>query len=404
MNISGPIFEEHFFWDNGKEEIPFCECEPVAEDAKLPNITIILIFLPLLSFCGICCNTISILIFTKRSKTTSNSNIYLAGLSFSDIGVCCSGVFIITADSLRGYFPEFNEIFARLIPFLVPVGLIFQMLSVYITILVSFDCYIYIITNKEYINENSNTGVFRILSYNFLKKYSTIKVFSFRSLIGITIFVFLYNIVTFWELTSIKCYDKTLNQLKFEVCPTSMRINEEYVKFYKGYLYSFFMAGFPFFILSLLTIGIMKEMKSKSKLSMTISNQLKNSVNIHSQLLLHNRKASIKHIFAKSNEIDEKNESSPVMLVMVVILFLLCNMVSLIVNYLETTEDLISFSCQMILIDVANFLVVFNATANFFIYTFFSKSYRKRLKEVFSCSSNFNYETNNEESLEVNKL
>ncbi|CEF70494.1 FMRFamide receptor [Strongyloides ratti] len=402
MNISRSIFENPLLSNINNEGIPYCECEPVAEEAKLPNITIILIFLPLLSFCGIFCNTISIVIFTKRSRTTSNSNIYLAGLSLSDIGICCSGLFIITADSLRGYIPYFNEIFAKLIPFLVPVGLIFQMLSVYITILASIDCYIYIIVNKDFVNEDTNTGIFKFFSYNLLKKYCTERVNAFKSLAGTTIFVFLYNVITFGELTSIKCYDKILNQIKVEVCPTSMRVNEKYIKFYKGYFYSFFMAGFPFFILSLLTIGILKEMKTKSKLSISISNQLQNSVNIHSQLLLQNRKVSIKNIFAKSNEIDEKNESSPVMLVMVVILFLLCNMVTLIVNYLETTENIISFSFQMILIDVANFLVVFNATANFFIYTVFSKSYRKRLKEV--CGGNSDDSNDNNESLEIRKV
>uniref|UniRef100_A0A0K0EIW8 G_PROTEIN_RECEP_F1_2 domain-containing protein n=1 Tax=Strongyloides stercoralis TaxID=6248 RepID=A0A0K0EIW8_STRER len=402
MNISRSTVEYPLFFNINNEGIPFCECEPVAEDATLPNITIILISLPLLSFCGIFCNTISVIIFTKRSKTTSNSNIYLAGLSLSDIGVCFSGLFIITADSLRGYVPYFNEIFARLIPFLIPVGLIFQMLSVYITILASIDCYIYVIANKEFVNEDTNTGLFKIFSYKLLKKYSTKKACAFRSLLGISIFVLIYNTITFWELTSIKCYDKTFNQLKVEVCPTSMRISDEYIKYYKGYFYSFFMAGFPFFILSLLTIGILKEMKSKSKLSISISNQLKNSVNIHSQLLLQNRKVSLRNIFTKSNEIDEKNESSPVMLVMVVILFLLCNMVTLIVNYLETTENIISFSFQMILIDVANFLVVFNATANFFIYSLFSKSYRKRLKEV--CGGNVNESNVNDESLEIRKI
>uniref|UniRef100_A0A0N4ZE00 G_PROTEIN_RECEP_F1_2 domain-containing protein n=1 Tax=Parastrongyloides trichosuri TaxID=131310 RepID=A0A0N4ZE00_PARTI len=406
MNTSNTILEDPFFYNNPNTlQLPLCKCEPEAEEAEVPNITLIIILLPLLSFCGLICNIISIIIFTKYSKSVSNSNLYLAGLSISDIGVCCSGIFIITADSLRKYFLIVNEIFARLIPFLIPLGFTFQMFSVYITILASVDCYVFVITQKypNDNNENPKKGIFKIFSSDTLKKYCTDRMYAYKALGGTIIFVIAYNAITFWELQSIHCFDKITQIEKIEVCPTSMRINDNYVKFYKGYSYSFFMAGFPFFLLSLLTVGILKEMKPISKLSTTMTSQLKNSVNIHSQLLLFNRKRSFRNLFSTSNEMDEKSESSPVMLVMVVILFLVCNMVTLIVNYLETTEEVISFALQMVLIDIANFLVVFNATANFFIYISFSRSYRKRLGEI--CSLKTCTIIKNEENItEISKV
>uniref|UniRef100_A0A914DS27 G-protein coupled receptors family 1 profile domain-containing protein n=1 Tax=Acrobeloides nanus TaxID=290746 RepID=A0A914DS27_9BILA len=98
-----------------------------------------------------------------------------------------------------------------------------------------------------------------------------------------------------------------------------------------------------------------------------------------------NNKYNITHEHTKEirpTKDDEDDAGSPIVLVMVVILFLICNAVSLLVNIFDMIEGLLSKNAQMALIDVGNILVVFNATANFFIYVGFSSSYRKKLKEI----------------------
>uniref|UniRef100_A0AC35UGQ5 G_PROTEIN_RECEP_F1_2 domain-containing protein n=1 Tax=Rhabditophanes sp. KR3021 TaxID=114890 RepID=A0AC35UGQ5_9BILA len=110
---------------------------------------------------------------------------------------------------------------------------------------------------------------------------------------------------------------------------------------------------------------------------------MQSSMALHSHLVLFNRQRSLKNILESSNAVDTINESSPLMLVMVIILFLVCNIITILVNYFESNATLISFTFQMVMIDIANFLVVLNATANFFVYIIFSNSYRTRLRELF---------------------
>ncbi|KHN83139.1 putative G-protein coupled receptor C02B8.5 [Toxocara canis] len=88
---------------------------------------------------------------------------------------------------------------------------------------------------------------------------------------------------------------------------------------------------------------------------------------------------------SRADRAEENN--SPTTLVLVVALFLFCNSISLLVNIFDMISGLISEAMSMIMIDIGNLLVVFNATANFFIYISFSKAYRISLKRIFQKSS-----------------
>lgn len=94
--------------------------------------------------------------------------------------------------------------------------------------------------------------------------------------------------------------------------------------------------------------------------------------------------------FSDGKSAKENLSDGPLMLVMVVALFLVCNSVALIVNIFEATisgEEASEAAREVlpVLIDVGSFLVVFNSSANFLIYIIFSKQFRKVLFRTIVC-------------------
>lgn len=69
-------------------------------------------------------------------------------------------------------------------------------------------------------------------------------------------------------------------------------------------------------------------------------------------------------------------DSDTISLILVVFLFICCNSLSLLINFLELLlyEQLAETIVYMV--DASNFLVVCNCTANFFIYLAFGKAFR----------------------------
>ncbi|KAK0400348.1 hypothetical protein QR680_003459 [Steinernema hermaphroditum] len=192
------------------------------------------------------------------------------------MGICLSGIFIITADSLRAYNATVNEIFALLIPRLTPFGMAFQMLSVYVTVLAAVDCYVFL--------------SMRCYRTSYCRPASAKRVLTI--------------------VMTERCFDETSNTTKLEVCPTDMRLDETYITVYRGYMYTLSMAIFPFTLLSSLTVGIVRNLGKQSRSNIEPPTVPGPSL-------------------GKPHIEDRSNGSPPIMLVMVVALFLACNVVSL---------------------------------------------------------------------------
>uniref|UniRef100_A0A1I7YDS1 G_PROTEIN_RECEP_F1_2 domain-containing protein n=1 Tax=Steinernema glaseri TaxID=37863 RepID=A0A1I7YDS1_9BILA len=317
--------------------LPNCSCQHEHEDVDLFNAVLVLGVLPVISTVGLIANVFSILIYSKHRQSAS---LYLTALSCSDLGVCLSGIFVISADSLRPHFSLIDQTFVLLLPKLIPFGLAFQMLSVYITVMAAIDCFL---------------SVSR--SYRDVKSWYCTMDNAHKVMFCLVFFVILYNLILFGELEAIKCFNLENGESMYELCPTEMRLNENYITIYRGYMYALIMAFLPFTFLLFLTVGILCAMNTRCAES--------------------NREIMARAV--DSIEAKADDASSPIVLVMVVALFLLCNAISLLVNICDMIAGLITPDTQMALIDVGNVLVVFNATANFFIYITFSQSYRKDL-------------------------
>uniref|UniRef100_A0A0K0E4N1 G_PROTEIN_RECEP_F1_2 domain-containing protein n=1 Tax=Strongyloides stercoralis TaxID=6248 RepID=A0A0K0E4N1_STRER len=313
-----------------------CFCNIITEDLTFQQKILILGLLPTISFIGIFDNISNFIIYIKKNNSGSR---YLSFLSISDFGICLMGILVMFADSMRTYNYTIDQMFSRL----------------YITVGAAINCYISVSSRHK----------------NIKKWYSTVKIAN-KIARYIFVFVFLYNIILFKELEAVLCFSKLYGHEIYELCPTKLRISETYMTIYRGYMYAIICAVSPFFILCILTVGILSNYKNKNEKNI---DKIKENIYINDGEI--NELNNTEH-----NQ--EEEEESPIVLILVVALFLICNIIPLAVNICEFIPGVLNEEQLHFLSDIGNNLVVFNATANFFIYAIFSKQYREDL---------FNYST-----------
>ncbi|EGT56859.1 hypothetical protein CAEBREN_13674 [Caenorhabditis brenneri] len=81
-------------------------------------------------------------------------------------------------------------------------------------------------------------------------------------------------------------------------------------------------------------------------------------------------------VHSEKLDCEDYGGNNPVVLLLIVFLFLCCNLTSLLVNVFEMLKFEMAFKAEEVLIDIANFLVVINATANFFVYMSSSEEFQ----------------------------
>ncbi|KHJ98841.1 hypothetical protein OESDEN_01172 [Oesophagostomum dentatum] len=305
-----------------------CEClhEPTDGVAGVFNLVVVIGILPAIAILGVLLNFLNIVVFASQRNTAAK---YLTALSCSDVGVCVAGVVVIFADSLRARAFVVDQLFVFLLPKLIPLGLFFQMLSVYITVLAAFDCFISVLRGASSCDSRSTWAP--------------------RVLACVVVSVAAYNVIQFADLEAVECVHPD-NYTLYELCPTELRVSELYVVVYKGYMYALSMAFLPFLLLTVLTIGIL--------------------------YLLRKKQAKTEKVKCEEQE----DQGSPVVLLLVIVLFLACNVTSLLVNVFEMLKIHLGPATDAILIDVGNLLVVVNATANFFVYWASSHEYKTAVR------------------------
>ncbi|CAB3400157.1 unnamed protein product [Caenorhabditis bovis] len=310
--------------------------EPINGYAGAANLVLIVLLLPAISLLGVILNFFNIFIFAEQKNTAAK---YLTALSCSDVGVCMAGIFVIFSDSLRAYSFFVDQLFVFILPMFIPLGLFFQMLSVYITVLAAFDCF-YSVYRGEDGELKRNTWAPRVLAL-------------------VVISVAAYNAVQFGDLEAVECLHPD-NYTLYELSPTELRISDAYVVIYKGYLYALTMAILPFLLLSVLTISILIMLRKKDQ--------------------------------NPDEKSDCGDDNNPIVLLLVILLFLCCNLTSLMVNVFEMMKYKMSYEAEAVLIDIGNFLVVINATANFFVYMASDQEFRisfyRRIRRMFRSKPN----------------
>uniref|UniRef100_A0A915Q692 G-protein coupled receptors family 1 profile domain-containing protein n=1 Tax=Setaria digitata TaxID=48799 RepID=A0A915Q692_9BILA len=286
---------------------------------ELYNLMIIRIFLPVIGLFGLFGNGVSAFIYSRKSMRSS-MNIYLCALAISDTIIILTAFFLFFIENLRYKSLLLSEIFAILTPLAFPLGLTAQSLSVFLTVTSAIDCYILIYSNPNF-------------KRRFCSTSSSLKIVAIIFMLAM-----LYNSPHMLEISVITCWNVIYAEKSIDVCPSDLRQSQLYLTVYYAWLYTAIMAVGPVLILIVLNSLI---------------------------------------IIGLRNALSVSGESDIITLVLVVCLFITCNVLPLTVNFLE----LIVGYVNSYLIDLSNLMVVLNSSCNFLIYFAFGSRFRKTLKE-----------------------
>ncbi|VDK43989.1 unnamed protein product [Cylicostephanus goldi] len=198
-----------------------------------------------------------------------------------------------------------------------------QTLSVFITVASAFDCLVLVTGSPKVRN--------RLCTVNS----------SLMILVAIFLVAFVYNSPHMFEIYVVDCWSMPYGSVSKDVCPTALRTNPDYLTIYYAYLYTIVMAAGPVSLLIVINSAIVISMKR--------------------------------------NKGSEQKESDILTLVLVVCLFISCNVLPLTVNFLE----LLFMIVNAYLIDLSNLMVVLNSSCNFLIYYAFGSNFRRTLRQYF---------------------
>ncbi|CAD5215838.1 unnamed protein product [Bursaphelenchus okinawaensis] len=313
-------------WPNFTNCLPNCGmCTNFASDQVylIYNFLIIGFILPFISFCGLFGNGFSAFVYSRPAMRTS-TNLYLCALGCSDNAVIITALFLFFLDSIRKYSLQLTIIYNVLSPYIYPAGMIAQTCSVYFTLVAAIDCFAQVCLPESCKKLMSRPKTVTIL------------------LCSVVVFSIAYNLPHCFESVLIECWHNQFNAASIEVCPAPFRFHETYTLVYYKYMYSIFLAIGPLILLIILNTCII-----------------------------------LSTMVFKTADCDP---SDNVALILVVLLFISCNVIALLINVFEANlSNLLEWRINYI-IDISNLLVVFNSSFNFVIYYRFSKVFRRNFK------------------------
>ena len=189
------------------------------------------------------------------------------------------------------------------------------------------------------------------------KRFCTRKISAF-TILGITCFSIIFNSTRFFELEVFRnpeCSDQKINWQSYILIPSSLARNPLYGQIFSLWLTNIVMVFLPFLTLLILNFIIAYTIKKSLK---TVTHQKK-----------------------RISELREKSREASIVLVVIVLIFLICNFWGFVLTLLEQIVGIeymmkryklfYTFSREMI-----NFLAVINSSINFVIYIIFGKDFR----------------------------
>uniref|UniRef100_A0A1I7YVA9 G_PROTEIN_RECEP_F1_2 domain-containing protein n=1 Tax=Steinernema glaseri TaxID=37863 RepID=A0A1I7YVA9_9BILA len=208
----------------------FGEYRRPSREYEIYNLMVIGVAMPLIGVLGLIGDVISAFIYSRRSMASS-LNRYLCALAFSDITIILTAFFLFFLESMRKRSAVMSKYFALFAPFMFPLGLTAQTLSVFLTVAAAVDCCVMVATPKKF-------------SEKFCKTRTA------QWVIGVIIVLAcLFNSPHLFEIYVITCWSVPYHQPTYDVCPTDLRQSPEYLTFYYAYLYTIVMAVGPVVLL-----------------------------------------------------------------------------------------------------------------------------------------------------------
>uniref|UniRef100_A0A0R3RYY7 G_PROTEIN_RECEP_F1_2 domain-containing protein n=1 Tax=Elaeophora elaphi TaxID=1147741 RepID=A0A0R3RYY7_9BILA len=332
-------------WPNFSECLPHCEmCQIFASDSTyiLYNLVLIGFILPIIGFCGLLGNGISAFIYC-RPEMRSSTNLYLCALGCSDCAVICTAIFLFCFDIIRRYSLHISLMFGAFSPIVYPAGMTAQTCSVYFTLMAAADCFVQVCLTDS---------CRKVVSREFFVKCMVL---------FIVVFSVLYNVPHCLETVVLECWHTRFESRSLEVCPDPFRFLPSYKLIYYKYMYSIFLAIGPVVVLVILTLCII----------------------------------GVSVILKKGGG----DSGDTIALILVVLLFIACNVAALLLNVFEVRLGEILGPYINYVVDASNVLVVFNSSCNFVIYVTFSLAFRRTLRRyIFKTNAKSTVQTNTKPS------
>ena len=380
--------------------VPFCNvCDPSGPPSpsyKVYNMVMTGILLPTVGLFGLLGNTISAYVFT-RPRMLSSMNLYLCALAVSDICVITTAFFLFFMEGMRRYNATIARMFGAGAPVFFPSGLAAQTCSVYFTVAAAIDCFLQVLAPKSCV-----------------LRYCTKR----RALAVIALIVLLsaaYNITHCFEVAVVQCWDPKFDALSLQVCMTSFRMDPLYLEIYYVYGYTIVMAVGPLVVLVIINaiiiiaLAVKKQRKKREPLqkkphtttATTTTTTTTTTTCCHRQHSTSPNGHLPSHVVSDGSASngrlipglppspprspapnEEEEEVDAITLILVVCLFIFCNSLALIINFLEQTYYDQLGEALNYLVDISNLFVVCNSSANILFYYFFGDSFRHTLQAL----------------------
>lgn len=189
---------------------------------------------------GILGNVISMIILS-RPQMKSSINYLLIGLAR------CDTVLIITSMLLFGLpivypttdwlFSYYFKVYPLIAPVVYPIAMISQTVSVYLTLTVTLERFV---------------AVCHPLRARSLCTYGRARAY----VVAIIVFAVLYNVTRFYEVRVEKCMHDGYGQYVYQVYPSDLRNDKQYISIYIHWMYLVIMYFIPFGSLAILNAAI----------------------------------------------------------------------------------------------------------------------------------------------------
>lgn len=218
------------------------------DDNVLFNFIAYGILLNLIGIFGIFGNIISLIILS-RPQMKSSINYLLIGLARCDTALIVTSILLFGLPSIYTatgmMFTYYHRVHPLIAPFLYPVAMILQTVSVYLTLMVALERFV---------------AVCHPLRARSLCTCGRARFY----MIVVIIFSVLYNITRFWEVALCECVHNDYNVPVYRVHPSSLRNNPSYIKIYIHWMYLIFMYFIPFGFLTVLNTAIYRQVSNYS--------------------------------------------------------------------------------------------------------------------------------------------
>ena len=308
------------------------------------------ILLNIIGLLGLIGNTLSIIVLS-RPQMRQSINLLLVGLASFDSILIVTSILMLglpavhdflfrnsnesyTAPGLEIFQFYFFKVFPFITPTVYPIAMIVQTGSVYLTMAVTLERFVAVCLP------------FRSRS---LCTYGRAR----YGVILIAFFSLVYNLPRFWEVKWETSYPYGANVTEISITqaiPTVIRMHPIYISVYYTWAYLIFMFFVPFSCLAIFNLLIYRQVRIANSERSRMSRQ------------------------------EQKEIGLATMLMVVVIVFFLCNVLALVVNILEV------FKKEFFQLNsLNNLLVTFNSSVNFIIYCIFNDKFKRIFCKLFCC-------------------